>query len=328
MKLNFIVRSAIILALAGPVFQPFQGVSRLLAQDSTKSAAQPEQKNAWSIGIYTGPSPFELSSPAGIQNPVLTADMVSDLKVNIVAHPFMAVTDSMYYLFFTAKNDLEGEVSGIGMAESRDGLHWRYRQMVIKEPFVLAYPYVFKWQDDYYLLPEAHKEPFLRLYKATHFPDKWSMVKDLLSGDHFISATPVRYHDMWWMYICRLGNETLRLFFASDLLGPWSEHPSSPVVPKDLDTARPAGRPLVIDGKLYRLGQDCDPTYGNQVHAFQITEISPSAYKEKMIEAPLAKASGRGWNAEAMHHIDVHQIGENKWIAAVDALGEIPVKSH
>jgi hypothetical protein len=105
------------------------------------------------------------------------------------------------------------------------------------------------------------------------------------------------------------------------LKGPWTEHPLSPVVKKNLDTARPAGRPFVIDGTLYRLGQDCDPTYGNQVHAFQITDISPTTYAEKMIDTPVVKASSRGWNAEAMHHVDAHQIGKHNWIAAVDALG-------
>ena len=41
-----------------------------------------------------------------------------------------------------------------------------------------------------------------------------------------------------------------------------------------------------------------------------------------MIDAPVVKASSKGWNAEAMHHVDAHQIGRNRWIAAVDALGQ------
>jgi hypothetical protein len=41
-----------------------------------------------------------------------------------------------------------------------------------------------------------------------------------------------------------------------------------------------------------------------------------------MIDTPLVRSSSKGWNAEAMHHVDVHQIGNDKWIAAVDALGK------
>ena len=67
---------------------------------------------------------------------------------------------------------------------------------------------------------------------------------------------------------------------------------------------------------------DSLPVYGYQVHAFQVTDISTKTYAEKMIDAPLVKATGKGWNAEAMHTVDAHQIGSNQWIAAVDALGD------
>ena len=92
----------------------------------------------------------------------------------------------------------------------------------------------------------------------------------------------------------------------------WTEHPLSPIVKKDVRTARPGGRPFIIGGKLYRLGQDCYPTYGYQVRAFEITDISPTTYSEKMIEAPLVKATSKGWNAEAMHHVDAQQTGKNR----------------
>jgi len=293
------------------------------AQDSGQApkVVKTSGENVWTIGIYAGPSPFQLSPPPNLKNPVLTGADVNDLQVDIVAHPFMVVKDSLYYLFFTAKEG-KTDTGGIGLAESRNGLDWKYRRIVIHEPFVLSYPDVFKWKDDYYMIPEAHTEASVRLYRAVEFPEKWKYECDLLTGDHFISSTVVRYKDMWWMFIVRLGNETLRLFYAGELKGPWTEHPLSPIVKKDLKIARPGGRPIVIDGTLYRLGQDCYPTYGNQVHAFRITDISTRTYSEIMVETPLVKASSKGWNAEAMHHVDAHQIGPNQWIAAVDALGK------
>jgi hypothetical protein len=282
---------------------------------------QDTAKKIWTIGIYTGSSLFQLSAPAGISNPVLTAADVTDLDVTIVAHPFMVVKDSSYYLFFTAKNDTISQ-GGIGLAESRDGLDWHYRRIVIDEPFDVSYPYVFEWQGSYYMIPEAHTEKSVRLYKATEFPSKWTYLGNILAGDDFISPTVIRYHDRWWMFVSPLGNETLRLFYASDPTGTWTEHPQSPIVKKDLNIARPAGSPVIIDGSLYRLGQDCDPTYGNQVFAFKITEISTTTYKEKMIETPIVKASSKGWNSDAMHHVDFHLTGKGKGIAVVDALGK------
>ncbi len=285
-----------------------------------RSQSKPE--GTWSIGIYTGSSPFRISEPPNITNPVLTPADVTDFKVNIVAHPFMAIEGSRYYLFFTAKNDLSGEVSGIGLAESNNGMQWRYSRIVLKEPFVLAYPYVFKYRNVYYMIPEAHAEKFVRLYRAAEFPYTWKYEKDLLTGDNFISASIVEYAGMWWMFVGRLGNDTLRLFYASDLMAQWKEHPLSPIVAKAPHIARPGGRAIIIDGKLYRIGQDCEPTYGNQALAFHVSEISPTAYKEDA-GIPLVKATSTGWNAEAMHHVDLHQLAKDRWIAAVDGKGTI-----
>jgi hypothetical protein len=208
------------------------------------------------------------------------------------------------------------------MAESADGLTWKYRKAVVHEAFVTAHPFIFKVGNEYYMIPESHTERFLRLYRATRFPDEWKYERDLMRGDRFISPVMVQYKDVWWMYTIPSGNATLRLFYSKSPLGQWTEHPMSPIVKNDLRTARPAGRPFLIDGKLYRLGMDCVPTYGRQVRAFQITRISPTVYSEALREEPLVKASGSGWNAEAMHHIDAHQIAKGRWIAAVDALGK------
>lgn len=285
-----------------------------------RSGTPPAATSLWTLGIYTGPSPFQLSPPGNVRNPVLRGTDVTDAKVDTLAHPFMLVEGSHYYLFFTAK-DHKTDKSGIGFADSSDGLSWRYRQIVVREPYTLAHPFVFKWRNEYYMIPEAHTEKFIRLYRATHFPDKWEYEKDLLTGDTFISPTLLHYKNMWWMYVARSGNETLRLFYASDFKGPWTEHPMSPVIQKNLRTARPAGRPFVFNGKLYRLGQDCYPTYGRQVRAFEVTDMSPTTYAEKMVDTRIVQATSQGWNAEGMHHVDAHQIGEHQWIAAVDALG-------
>ncbi len=287
------------------------------ARANAQGAAKP---SVWTLGIYTGSSPLELRPAPRAVNPVLTTSDVTDMKVDAVAHPFLVIKDRRYFVFFTAK-DLKSDTGGIGLAESSDGLKWEFKRTIIREPFVLSHPFVFEWQNEYYLVPEAYTETAIRLYKATAFPDEWKYIGNLLEGDHYISPTLARYKGLWWLFTSPSGNDTLRLFYAPDLRGPWKEHPLSPIVKKDLKTARPAGRPFVIGGSLYRLGQDCYPTYGRAVHAFEITEISPTAYAERMVKRPVVEASGRGWNSDGMHHVDAQQLGTGHWIAVVDALG-------
>jgi hypothetical protein len=73
---------------------------------------------------------------------------------------------------------------------------------------------------------------------------------------------------------------------------------------------------------VYRFTQDCDPTYGNQVRAFEITELTTDSYKETPVSHnPILKATGQGWNAEQMHHLDPHQVDRAEWIAGVDGYG-------
>ena len=276
------------------------------------------EKSVWSLGVYRGASPFDLRPAAA--NPVLTAADVTDMKVDALAHPFLVIKDGKYYMFFTAK-DLASDSGGIALAESSDRLKWKFRRTVIRERFVQSHPFVFEWQNEYYLIPEAHTETSVRLYKATAFPDEWKFVGKILEGDHFISPTLARYKNLWWLFTSPSGNDTLRLFYASDFRGPWKEHPLSPVVKKDLRKARPAGRPFVLNGRLYRLGQDCYPTYGRAVHAFQITDISPTTYAERMVEKPVVEASGKGWNSDGMHHVDAQRTSDGGWFAVVDALG-------
>ena len=295
-------------------------VAALILISAFLLVAQEKPRSFWTLGIYTGPSPFQLSPPANVKNPVLTGADVTDMKVDTLAHPFMLVEKSKYYLFFTAKF-LATDKGGIGMAESSDGLAWKYSHAVVQEPFVVSHPCVFKWRNEYYMIPEAHTETGVRLYRATQFPDKWTFEKELIKGDHFVSPTVVRYKDRWWMFAGPEGNDTVRLFYASDLKGTWTEHPLSPIVKKDLNSARPGGRPIVIGKTLYRLAQDCYPTYGNQVWAFEVTDISPKTYAEKRVETPVVKMTSQGWNGEAVHHVDAHEIGKGNWIAVVDALG-------
>jgi hypothetical protein len=125
------------------------------------------------------------------------------------------------------------------------------------------------------------------------------------------------------MFVGLQGNETLKLYHSRELRGPWTEHPESPIVRNDKNIARPGGRLLVFENNLYRLGQDCYPTYGSEVSAFRVTEISSRAYAEEMVEKPIVKATSKGWNAQGMHHVDALLLDDGVWIAAVDGVGTL-----
>ncbi|MDF5737009.1 glucosamine inositolphosphorylceramide transferase family protein [Nostoc sp.] len=277
--------------------------------------------NTWSIGIYVGDSPINVTAPANVKNPVLTHQDVSDVRAAFVADPFMIKVGPTWFMFFEVlnKDTRRGE---IGLATSEDGTNWKYEQIIIAEPFHLSYPYVFEWNNEYYLIPESYQANSIRLYKALNFPTEWSFFGNLLNDAFFVDSSIFRYADKWWMFAETNPDhkhDTLRLYYAENLLGSWLEHPKSPIVSNNAHIARPAGRVLVMNDQIFRFAQDCQPAYGTQVRAFEITELTITSYQERPIEQNLVlKPSNNGWNSSGMHHIDAHFIDEGKWIACVD----------
>ena len=96
------------------------------------------------------------------------------------------------------------------------------------------------------------------------------------------------------------------------------EHPGNPVKRGGNSPIRPAGRVFPFDGRLYRLAQDNVPDYGVQVFAFEIVELSPERYQERLASRkPVVTKLGKGWNKRGMHHVDLH-FADGRWIAVVD----------
>jgi hypothetical protein len=274
------------------------------------------QKDRWSIGIYAGSSPFDLGQPGDARNPVLTAADVSDVQADFVADPFMVRENSTWYLFFEVFNK-QTQQGDIGLATSPDGLDWTYKGIVLDEQFHLSYPYVFKWDGEYYMIPESKRNKSIRLYKATGFPTKWSFEKTLLQGDYQDSSV-FRSDGRWWMFTSDR-DDRLYLYYADELGGPWSAHPENPIVENDKNIARPGGRVMEYNGSIIRFAQDDFPIYGNRVWAFAITRLTTSGYQEELMPLnPVLKPGNWSWNSQGMHTIDAHEVREGYWIAAVD----------
>jgi hypothetical protein len=282
-----------------------------------------EKKVIWSIGIYTGKTPFDLSSPANLRNPVLSASDVTDVPAKFVADPFMIKHNELWYMFFEVGNrrTKKGE---IGLSISSDGLKWTYKHIVLSEPFHLSYPYVFEFENSYYMIPEASRTNSIRLYKANSFPYEWRCVNTLLERQAFTDPSIVHFNGKWWLFTYTNINRNLNLYYADELYGPWIDHPKSPIVKEDATKARPGGRIIIVDNNIIRFAQDCHSTYGNQVRAFKITVLTTNLFCETEItKGPILKGGSFNWNQTGMHTIDAHHVDNGKWIACVDGRKDV-----
>lgn len=277
----------------------------------------------FSIGIYSGRTPVRLGPEPGARNPVLHRDHVTDVSATFVADPFMLRVDGRWFMFFEVHNRRlrKGQ---IGLAQSKDGLRWTYERVVLDEPFHLSYPYVFEWHGEHFMIPETGEAGEVRLYRAERFPGRWTFFKTLLYDFRGADASILHSDGKWWLFASDGATpfkaDNLHLFFADDVLGPWREHPASPVLRGEPRIARPAGRLVKAGGRIFRYAQDCSSAYGTQVFAFEILELTPERFRQRETPTmdPVLRGSGNGWNKQGMHHIDLHQVTDSEFIACVD----------
>lgn len=282
---------------------------------------RPQTMARWSIGIYAGPSPFQLTPyPGPAAQPVLSPRSLGAIKADGVADPFMVRFGNQWLMFFEVENRRSGK-GEVGLATSPDALSWKFQGIVLAEPFHLSYPQVFEDAGAWYLLPEAASSGGTRLYQAGASPmGPWHLAAILIDVP-LVDPTVFRHDDRWWLLALKgfRGEDELVLYHADRLAGPWRPHRANPLLRRDRRAVRPAGRVIRHQGALIRFSQDYTAYYGRCVRAFRIDELSTECYSEReLVEMDGLGPSGQGWNSTGMHHIDIHELAPDSWIACVD----------
>jgi hypothetical protein len=282
----------------------------------------PQRRARWSIGIYAGASPFALAPhPALDRGLALAPEMLAPaIAASGVADPFLVRHGGAWHMFFEIENRHTGR-GEIGLAQSADGVAWRFVQTVLAESFHLSYPLVLEDEGEFFMVPEGAAGGGVRLYRATDFPRAWTFDRELVAGD-IADATPFRHDGKWWMIAVEgFGQrDTMVIYCADRLRGPWRPHRGNPLAPGNRRSARPAGRVVRHGGRLVRFAQDDEQQYGRCVRAWVIDALTEESYAEHPCdnERELLGPSGTGWNASGMHHVDAHVTADGSWLASVD----------
>jgi hypothetical protein len=254
-----------------------------------------------------------------VRNPILTAEDVADVPASFVADPFLFRQDDRWCLVFEAL-ETETRRGVIALATSSDARNWSYEGVILREPFHLSYPHVFADRSGLFMTPETLDAGRVQLYRAETVAGPWRPEAALIEG-RWSDPTPFRHIGRWWLFVCQLNgrHDTLRLYQAPNLTGPWREHPRSPIVAGDRRRARPAGRVIRWEDRLFRFAQDCVPAYGTAVRAFEILELTESTYIERPATPEVVLTAGdEPWKSGRVHHVDARPIGTDRWVACVD----------
>ena len=155
-----------------------------------------------------------------------------------------------------------------------------------------------------YCAPEMSQEDGCVLY-ALGSGGQWTPAHHILRGMRIVDPTIVRIDGRWWLLATEpppRHNHVLNAFYADALEGPWHAHAANPVK-RDLASARPAGRPFVLDGRWYRPAQDCTETYGGAVHLMEVLALTPTEFRERIA---LRLEPDPAWPyPDGLHHVVV-----------------------
>jgi hypothetical protein len=204
------------------------------------------------------------------------------------ADPFPAVHEGRYYLFFEEFPSSTRRGRIVASELLADG-SWSLPRIVIECSYHLSYPHVFRWNSDWYMLPETRTNQTIELWRATNFPWAWTPDCRLTTNIWASDSTIAEIDGRFWMFTCvssvdAAPCEHLLLFHADSPRGPWIAHRKNPVL-SDARCARAAGRLFQQNGKWVRPGQDCSMSYGRRITFREIVRLNPDEYDEREISA-------------------------------------------
>jgi hypothetical protein len=255
----------------------------------------------WHIGwrFNDGPGVWQNGNLAGPGWNVL-----GDPGHRFYADPFPITWQGRTFVFF---EDLDHRVGKgtISAIEFNDAGPVGDVVQVLEEPWHLSYPFLIEDDGALWMIPESSLHCDVALYKCIRFPDKWERHATLLSGLELADATITQHNGLHYLFgAWRDGtggySDSLAIYYAHHLLGPWLPHASNPVL-IDRASTRPAGNFVTIDGKLWRPVQDCADGYGAALALAEIVELSPTTFRQIVRHAI---KPGPAWPGRKLHTLN------------------------
>lgn len=277
-----------------------------------------------------------------VTNPILTKNIVTDRNASRgVADPFIVKNNGRYHCFFEVLSDVADE---IGHAYSDNLIDWTYTQIVLSKEVHghrSAYPYVFNVDGIWYMVPDSSAD-YVKLYKATDFPNKWEFVTNLLdttleTTKAVVDTNIFKFKGLWYMtttggktgwdtgvalYVNKSGD------FKNNL---WELHPEGLIIQTtDVDRGlRGAGNPIVYEDYVLlpiQATPKATGVYGQYTYLYKLSDLSDTTVNAVNLGKLTSNSGGVSWNSKSSHHVSSTDFFGGK-IFAVDGQTENGVYS-
>lgn len=232
-------------------------------------------------------------------------------NIDYIADPFFIREKDTFYLFVEIKGEGNADIA---LLTSSNGLDYTYKGIVLDEEFHLSYPQVFKYRNEFYMLPETAGSNNVLLYKAENFPFKWG-VTDTLFKNINLKDPSILLSENLNLIVGVDDNLKQFIFTADSLTGTWTE--AKNYHQRWGNETRPGGRFFKIDDKWYLPLQNRSLGYGTGISIYELSienDRLEFRLSQKMYLGPQQEVE---WFNRGMHHLDVQQL-ENGYYMVYD----------
>jgi len=200
---------------------------------------------------------------------------------HFLADPFGAKINGESYVFMEEYdfNKRKGKISYVKLSERNRPLKLK---TAFEQPYHMSYPYIFKYKNDVYCIPETYQNNEATIYKIKS-PSRWEKKHTIINGVDVIDPSLIEYNGKWWLFFTPFRDKAnLYLWYAEDLFGEWKPHKNNPVK-TDIRSNRPAGTMFIHEGALFRPSQDCVEYYGAKIVINKVLKMSPMEFLEEPV---------------------------------------------
>ena len=204
------------------------------------------------------------------------------------ADPFVVKEDEEYYVFFEEYlyATKKGHLSFLKIDKKGN---YTEPEIILNKDYHLSYPFIFKDEEKFYMIPETRGNNTIELYKCIEFPHKWELEKTLMSNLQAVDVTILKKKDRYWMFAnIRENNgastlDELFLFSSKELKSDqWQPHSQNPII-SDVRSSRPAGKIFQYNNELYRPSQNSAKRYGYAININKIVTLNDDIYEEVIV---------------------------------------------
>jgi len=197
------------------------------------------------------------------------------------ADPLLFKDGDANYLFVEAfnRNTCKGDIGFFTIKDEKISDF----ELLISQNYHMSYPLVFKYKNDYYMIPETGENRTIDLYKASNFPRGWIKDKTLISGHDYCDSTILEYENKLFLFsYSQTEGKYMNLVFELDMLTKTLKHIQTFYY--NVNNGRGAGRMFIDEhNRIIRPAQDGEHGYGKSTIFYQLT-ISNGIFEEKIVD--------------------------------------------